>query len=86
MRTVDVRVGHDNDAVVAAFGDVLVKADPAADGLDHAHDFFVGQHLVFAALVSVDDLTTQRQDGLGVAETTTFGKGTMDQSLSIYPR
>ena len=72
MRTVDVRVGHDDDAVVTAFGDVLVEPNPAADGLDHAHDFFVREHFVFAALVSIDDLTSQREDGLGVSETATL--------------
>ena len=31
MRTVDVRIGHDDDAVVAQFGDVEVLADIGAE-------------------------------------------------------
>jgi hypothetical protein len=45
VRTIDVGVGHDDDSIVAALGNVLIDADTAADGLDHAHDFFVREGL-----------------------------------------
>ena len=48
-------------------------ADAAADGRDHAADFLVGQHLVFAGLVGVDDLAAQGEDGLELAVAAAFG-------------
>jgi hypothetical protein len=73
VRAVDVGVGHDDDLAVAALGDVLILADADADGRDHAADFLVGQHFVFARLVGVDDLAPQRQDRLVLAQPAPFG-------------
>ena len=50
MRAIDVGVGHDDHAAVAPLDDVLLGANAGADGGDHAANFFVGQHFVFAAL------------------------------------
>ena len=52
---------------------VLILADADPDGLDHALDFFVGQHLVFARFVGVDDLTPQRQNRLEIPQSAAFG-------------
>ncbi len=52
---------------------VAVFADAGADGGDHAADFLVGQHLVFARFVGVDDLAAQRQDRLILAQPAAFG-------------
>ena len=76
MRTVDVSVGHDDDTIVSSLGDVLVKSNAATDGLDHAHDFFICEHFVLSALVSVNDFASQREDGLGIAETSTLSATT----------
>ena len=73
VRAVDVGVGHDDDLAVAALGEVHLVADARADGRDHAADFFVGQHLVFARLVGVDDLAAQGEDGLVFADAAAFG-------------
>ena len=73
VRAVHVGVGHDDDFAVAAFGEVHFVADARADGRDHAADLFVGQHLVFARLVGVDDFAAQREDGLVVADAAAFG-------------
>ena len=73
MRAVDVGVGHDDDAAVAALGEVLVFADAGADGGDHAADFLVGEHFVFARFVGVDDLAAQGEDGLELAQAAAFG-------------
>ena len=72
VRAVDIGIRHDNDLVVTPLGDVLVEADTAADRLDHALDFLVGQDFVLSALVGVNDLTTQRQDGLKITIATAF--------------
>ena len=73
VRAVDVGVGHDDDAAVAALGEVLVFADAGADGGDHAADFLVGEDLVFARFVGVDDLAAQGEDGLVLAHAAAFG-------------
>ena len=73
VRAVDVGIGHDDDLVVAALGEVLVFADAGADGGDHAADFVVGEDFVFARLVGVDDLAAQRQDRLELAQAAAFG-------------
>ena len=66
VRAVHVGVGHDDDLAVTALGRIeLVVADAAADGGDHLGDLLVGEHLVHAGFFDVEDLTLQRQDGLG---------------------
>ncbi len=70
---VDVGVGHDDDAAVAAFGEVLIFADAGADGADHAADFLVGEDFVFAGFVGVDDFAAQGEDGLVLADAAAFG-------------
>ena len=64
VRAVDVGVGHDDDLVVARLLDVELVADAGADGADHREDLVVGEHLVDARLLDVDDLAAQRQDRL----------------------
>src|SRR5688500_20103619 len=53
---------------ISQLGDVLLRSDPSADGLDHALDFFVGEDFVLSRLVGVDDLAPQRQDGLKISQ------------------
>ncbi len=68
VRTVDVRVGHDNDAVVAQlFGTVLFLADAAAERGDQRGDLGRAEQLVEARLLDVEDLAFQRQDRLELA-------------------
>ncbi len=67
MRTVDVGVGEQDDLVIARPGDVELIAHPGSDGGDEGLHLGVGQHLVDAALLHVEDLSAQGQDGLGVA-------------------
>ena len=64
VRAVDVGVGHDHDLVVPPLAEVGLDSDSGADRGDHAPHFLVGEHLVFTALVGVDDLAPQRQDRL----------------------
>ena len=74
VRAVDVGVGHDDDLVVARLGDVELVADARAHGADHRQDLVVGQHLVDARLLDVDDLAAQRQDGLEGAVARLLGR------------
>jgi hypothetical protein len=56
VRAVDVGVGHDHDLVVARLREVELLADAAADRGDDRPDLLVGEHLVDARLLDVDDL------------------------------
>ena len=74
VRAIDVGIGHDDDAAVAALGEVLIFADADADGGDHAADFFVGENFVFARFVGVDDFAAQGEDRLILAHPATLGR------------
>ena len=77
VRAVDVRVGHDDDAVVAQLVDVeFVAADAAAERGDQRADFGRGDHLVEARVLDVQDLALQRQDGLGATVAALLGGAT----------
>ena len=65
VRAVDVRVGHDDDAVVAQLvGVEILGADAAAERRDHRLDLVAAEHLVEARLLDVEDLALDRQDRL----------------------
>ena len=66
--TVDVGVGHDDDAVVAQLlGVVLLLADAAAQRRDERRDLGGGEQLVEARALDVQDLALERQDRLELA-------------------
>src|SRR5690606_34160340 len=71
---VHVRVGHDDDAVVAQFVDVEIRTDAGAQGGDQGSDLFAGQQAVKARLFDVQDLAAQRQDGLEFTVAALFGR------------
>ena len=89
MRPVHVGVGHDHDLVIPPLGKISLVANARADRRDHAPDLLVGEHLVFAALVGVDDLASQRQNRLILAEPaplgTAAGTVSLDQ-IQLAPR
>ena len=65
VRAVDVRIGHDDDAVITQFiWVVLVTTDAAAKRGDQRRDFLRGEHLVEARFLNVEDFTFQRQNRL----------------------
>jgi hypothetical protein len=66
MAAVHVGVGHDDHAPVAQAGKVEVAADSGAQRRDQCFDFVVGQDLIQARPLGVEDLTPQRQDRLEV--------------------
>src|SRR5882724_10414211 len=73
--TVHVRVSHQDDLVVAQLREVeLVGPDASAHGGDEQPDFVVGQDLVVARLLRVDDLAAQREDGLRLAVAALLGR------------
>src|SRR3990172_5354983 len=72
---VHVGVGHDDDAVVAELGGVELLAEAGAEGGDHRLDRLVGEHLVGAGLLDVEDLAEQGQDRLEAAVAALLGGG-----------
>ena len=68
VRAVDVRIGHDDDAVIAQFlRVVLLLADAAAERRDQRRDLDRGKELVEARALDVQDLALERQDRLELA-------------------
>ena len=56
VRAVDVRVGHQNDFVIAELAGVeIVLADAGAERGDDGANFLVAEHLVVASLFDVED-------------------------------
>ena len=65
MAAVDVGVAHDDDPVVAELRDVEIGGpDARAERGDDVADLLRGERLVQPRLLDVQDLATQRQDGL----------------------
>ena len=74
VRAVDVGIGHQDELAVTQPGDVeVVLADAAAERGDHGANLFVAEHLVVACLLDVEDLASQRQDGLEAAVAALLG-------------
>ena len=75
VRAVDVRVGHDDDLVVAELVDVEVVApDAGAERGDQRADLLGRQHLVEAGALDVEDFAAQRQHRLELAVAALFGR------------
>ena len=61
VRAVDVRIGHDDDAVVAQFiRIVLIATDTAAQRGDQRRHFLGREHFIEAGFLNVKDFTLQR--------------------------
>jgi hypothetical protein len=75
VRAVDIRIGHDDDAVVAQLvGVVLLLADTAPERGDERRDLGRGEQLVEARALDVEDLALQRQDRLELAVAPLLGR------------
>ena len=78
MRAIHVRIGHDDDLVVAQFLDVegafpFPIANAGANGGDHGADFIILQHLVEAGFPHVDELAANGENGLELPFAPLFG-------------
>ena len=79
VAAVDVRIGHDDDAVVAQLLDLEVVAahagaDAGAEHGDQGGDLLGRDQLVEARLLDVEHLAAQRQDRLVLAVTALLGR------------
>ena len=65
MRTVNIRIGHNHNLMIAAFvGVKVVAADAGAQRGDNGADFGGVQHLVKTGTFNVQNFTAQRQNSL----------------------
>ena len=81
MRTVDVGIGHDDDAVVTRLVGVEVVADVRADGRDERADGVARERAVQAGALHVEDLAAQGQDGLRLAVAGLLGRAACGVAL-----
>ena len=65
MRAVDVRIGHDDDAVIAQVIHVEFLAQLGAEREGEVVDLLIVHHLVERGAFDIQDFSAQRQDGLG---------------------
>ena len=87
VRTIDIGVGHDDNLVITQFVDIsllvalALNAKAHSDALDDVHHRLALEHLVPHHLLHVEDLSSQRKDGLGVSVATLFCRTTGGVSL-----
>ena len=92
VRSVDVRVGHDDDLVIAQLCHVeVILTNAGAQRGDHRGNFRVREHLVVARFLDVENLSLDRQNGLrstipSLFCGTTCGIAFHDKNLGILRR
>src|SRR5215471_6389958 len=70
MRSVNIGVRHNDDAVIADLLNVeVVPTNASPQGRDEHLDFLAAEHLVEARLLDVQNLPAQGEDGLKIAVT-----------------
>src|SRR5208282_1464502 len=74
VRSVNVRVGHDHDRVIAQLAQVLVVADSHSERRDQDAQLLRRQHLVDARALDVQNFAAQRQNSLGLAIAALLGR------------
>ncbi len=77
MRTVHIGIGHNDNLVVAKLADIKVVAvslrKTASKGIDHGLDLGIGKDFVNAGFFYIQNLASNRQDGLEMAVSGGFG-------------
>ena len=64
MRAVDIGIGHDDDLVVAQFGDIEIVVDSGSECRNHRFDLGIGINFIETCFLHIQDFSTQRQDRL----------------------
>ena len=77
MRTVHIGIGHNDNLVVAKLADIKVVAvslrKTASKGIDHGLDLGIGKDFVNASFFYIQNLASNRQDGLEMAVSGSLG-------------
>src|SRR5258705_5331120 len=76
MSAINISICHDDDLVVARLLDLELVLDAAADRGDDRADLLVGEDLVDAGLLHVDDLAAEGQNRLELALPSLLGAAT----------
>ena len=83
MGTIDIGIGHDDDAVITQFVWVeLLPTDTTTQGRYQGTDLGRRQHLVEPGLLHVQYLALQRQDSLGAPVPALLGRPT--SGITLY--
>ena len=64
MGSVDIGIGHDDNPVIAKLCDIKILMDSAAKCCNHRLDLGIAQDTVQPCLLDVEDLSSERKDGL----------------------
>ena len=64
VTSVNICIGHDDDAAIAQLGMIEVFADAALQGLNECSDFLKSKDLVEPCSLHIQELSAQRQDRL----------------------
>ena len=81
MGTVDVGIGHDDDAVVAGLIGIEIVTDVGSDCGDQRTDSVRADRAGEAGALDVEDLATKRKDCLVLAVAGLFGRTTCGIAL-----
>ena len=76
MTSVDVCIGHDDDASVAEFGVIEIFANTALQSLNQRANFFKPQHLVKSRSLHIQELSAQWQNRLANVIAAALGAST----------
>ena len=86
MGAVYIRIRHDDDLVIAKLADIKIVAisfrKTASERIDHGLDLCIGQDLIDAGFLYVQDLSTDGKDGL--IHTVPGGLGRASGGISLY--
>ncbi len=74
MRSIDVGIGHDDDALVAKILLAVFRPRAATERLYQVGDLLVGGKLFAAGTADVEDLAAERQDRLVGTVAPLFGR------------
>ena len=69
MLAINIRIGHEHNLVIPGLLRVEVFAHACTECSDHRLNFVVSECLIQTCLLNVEDLASQRKDGLGVRVT-----------------
>src|SRR5207249_8468627 len=64
VRAVNVRVGHDDDRMIAQLGRIIIFFDPCAQCHNHQADFLKREHFVETHLLDIEDFSLEQENHL----------------------
>ena len=89
VSAVDIGIGHDDDLVVAQFGDIEIVVDSGSECRNHRFDLGIRINFIETCLLYVQNFSTQRQDCLRCTAScgfcgTTRGISLNQEDLTVF--